>query len=1701
MNGTKKQLAARRALKLSPTTRAIRSALVLSAAMLALAGSSGVAAQSCDPSGTLQVTCNGAFANSVETYIQPVDLVADLTLVIGDDGTTTVVPPAGTTGLTSTWGGDATVISYADVDTYGADGLYMYSDGTATLTNHGPVDTFATGAGQQALDVSALDDVTVVNDGDVATSSTVFSGFGATGIIVRSFDGDASLVNSGNATASAGVFGYAVGISVAADDGYAYAMNTGAVLASGKYAQGLVATGDDVYVGNGYGGSIEAGGKYTTTGIVVSASDSALVDNEGSVYAHGSVANASQGNDVLVTGIDVQTSSGQAGVVNGGDVSATAGGYVSNGVIQATGVDVYSPASTASLVNYGSIVAVGGGYSGMGIHAIGANVATTGEASLANGQYGSILAEATGTTGGTLSAYGANVAGLFAYADADASNDGSISASAEGSAYATVFAVGIQVTSSAGSTSLVNGETGDISASAYGNAYYVQAVGAMVLSADGQASVENAGDITAASALDPAYASYYGAIAAGVIAIGDDGLVVDNAGSIVATATGYGTVVGSHAVGIDANSYSGDIVVTNSGMVAAYSFGDSQYGGSASAIDVSATDGNAQVLAYGIEGVHAYVEYGVAAGVHATVAEDFYLYNDGPMGAEAVYGNAYGVQAHATATYGDIGIVNSGSIYGTSTFGAAWGLDLQADGIYGTIDVDNSGDIAADGYGLAYGVQAVGNSLVLDNAGGTISATAATDGSAGAYAVGVYLMGNYGNVSAYNTGNIGASADGYLGVAMGVFVGAYGGNVYAHNYGGYIDAQAEGVLAVAYGIYATSGLLSARVDNNGSIVASADGDAVAYSFGAYAYASESGSVANGVDGSISASATAYSAAHATGASASGLFSDVFNYGAIAANATADSEAGTASAIGINGFGLFASVYNFGTVDAAASGYVASAVGTYQYAGYAIFHNEGYVTASAEGNVAAYAVGTFIDSYGFFSVDNAGDIIAESSALYAYATGVFASSVIGTIDVYNTGDILATATGAYGLAVGLAVDAYDDVTLENIGSIGAMVDADYGYAYGAVLYSGAGISVDNGGTISARGNAYATALVVGSDGAVTVTNTGTISAYAGATGGGEGSVAIHAVGTGDVAVYNYDTITGAIVTGDGIDTLYNYDGAAWSAVGTSYFGLDDDAIWNYGTIYMSNATIDLGFHGSEGNRFVNRGALVVEGDNAIDMGHGLYTIVPSLNPLPFYNYGTIDFHDGEVGDTLLITGDFASDGSGDAQVDVDASGADAASDVLYIDGSVVAGTVDTINVDLLDLPADGAALVPMVYVTGDSDASNFVLGDVELEGGEGFLTFDFSLVVDIDASNATPDVFLLGIEVGGLSDPGTLAASLAPSMLSLANSQVGTWRQRMGVIDSFRTNAASLWARVFNDKGGFTPEHAAANFGAGGNFDWSQTNSGVEAGMDFALSGQFSLGLLLARTEADTRLRSPGVGSAGLDAESWGLYATWISPKGWYLDASNRWTSFDADLDSVMGRARASGDGETFNLEVGHAWTLANGIQVEPQLQYTRTRIDDLSVLASGSGQEFRAGDLTSSRGRLGLSLRKAFGDVETGWAWTPYATLSAVREFDGRSDYSVNQTLFGSTSVEGTSTLLELGFNAGHANWAVFGGVDWQDGGAVDSFFGGHLGVRYSFGGATAAPAPAAVPVPPAAEPEPAPAPAAPAPQEAPAMEPKPYRG
>ena len=48
--------------------------------------------------------------------------------------------------------------------------------------------------------------------------------------------------------------------------------------------------------------------------------------------------------------------------------------------------------------------------------------------------------------------------------------------------------------------------------------------------------------------------------------------------------------------------------------------------------------------------------------------------------------------------------------------------------------------------------------------------------------------------------------------------------------------------------------------------------------------------------------------------------------------------------------------------------------------------------------------------------------------------------------------------------------------------------------------------------------------------------------------------------------------------------------------------------------------------------------------------------------------------------------------------------------------------------------------------------------------------------------------------------------------------------------------------------------------------------------------------------------------------------------------------------SVAGNMETEGDAEAFNIEMGYAWTLSGGLKIEPQLQYTKTSVNNIDTL-------------------------------------------------------------------------------------------------------------------------------------------------------------
>ncbi|MDB6163911.1 MAG: hypothetical protein JWL98_1343 [Xanthomonadaceae bacterium] len=1672
-----------RALTLSPTTRAIRIALASSATVLALVGSGVAYAGTCAISASNTVACNGVFTDTLPgSLFVP---TADLTLVVGDTLPTSVIPAAGAVGVDATWGGNVGVITHADITTDGADGIHEYGSTSATLNNDGHIATNVTAAGVQAMDISAFGDVTVVNTGDILAYGTGAND--VTAVMAHSSDGNVALDNLLTGT-----------ITANAQDGNAIAVDAFAYLGSVDLSN------NGAIVGSSVNGTATGLSAYAEHGQVNVTSDGSIVVSSSAVVPYSYYTHIVSAMGVFAEGLDGVTVSnaGSIGVDStDGDIAIGIYAASTNGIVSVTNTDTGTIAVTGNAKAYG--VVAGGDVSNAGsINVSATRVYSYPDGTLSGRGYAfGVVADVVDNSGSiTIAATGIGKAIYGATVD----NSGSITVDA-GKVAVGVYASGAgsivnsgDITATAdsgvgqygGSLGIFSRFDTDITNSGQINTKGFQALGILT---NGYGTVSNTGSITASATVS--------AIGISDTSLSNGEVIVYNVGNITATADDNGRFHGHNAaIGINAVSISANIRVDNSAGIAAVA-DDTAYGirvsgaGYANSDITNSGDLSASAILAG---------YGVLAiGFLGDVAVD----NSGSITARAnnapgetdenanVFGSfAYGINTYNT--FGNISITNSGAIiaqsYAISDYaGKAMGI-VAASFAYNSsaIDIANTGSIvaSAESNSSVYGVFSagvfvvdVGNETVDVANSGVISATVQSDYRSQlsqTRATGIFVENVHGDTTVTNgsTGSITAQASTLLldsARATGVFAFGYSGATDVQNAGA-IAAVASSQASAYYqnvgqtradGIQVSSAVgtaISVSNSDTGVIVANAWTDhygvASANGINVYTLAADVAVVnAGSITATAQSGATAYSANVGQITTSNGIVvTDGFGANVAVSNsstgditvAASANDFGGAIATGINVYSNYVlSVTNAGSIAVTARadnhfdiGDTAAAIGLLAINNYGntdiINSSSGSINADASASISAVAQGMAV-SGATVTVDSAGAIgataVADATQGTALATGLVASggNIAVTLDAGS--EISAAASSYDGTAIGLLV-AGNAVSASNAGAISAQFTGGAGgRSYGAILLGSGNLSFANSGSITATGSGQTVGVELSSDISTVLTNSGTIS----------GGAAVLAGDSTD-SINNVGTIAGAIFTNGGNDTLTNGADGIWYAGGTSDFGSGADTIINAGTIVLNNSSIAMGDSDTFANAFDNSGTIFSFGDSAIDMGAG--------NTNAFTNTGIIDFRDGLANDILTINGDFAGSGA----LGVDVSGLNGLGDVLYVNGSVANGSVTAVNTTILDVPTTRTGSVAVVKVSGDSTAANFVLGDVTFNPNQSFLVVTgVGMSSSIDTSNATADVFSVDFDVTGLSDAGTLAASFAPGVQSLMNSQVGTWRQRMGVIDKTKTHGFSLWARTFTDSGTINPGHVASTFGQGGNFTFDQRNDGGEAGADFGINDQFSVGLLAGQARATQHLNQTGIGSTKIDGDTSGVYATWFSPNGFYVDTSFRHMTFDARLDSAAGESRTHGKANTFNVEAGYAFELGDGYKIEPQLQYTRTKVGSADVL-EGALTGFTPDGGTSSRGRAGVSVRKSF-PTNGSTILTPYLAVSAVHEFDGKNTYAINDTFFGSTSAKGTSTLVEGGLNVQVGKLAVFGGLNWQDGGALKSFTGGQLGVRYSW--------------------------------------------
>ena len=1558
---------------------------------------------------------------------------------------------SGLEGATASNSGDISV------DAWRAYGIRAQAgNGDVEVSNEGSIYATYGASGGVAFGILGLSgngDVSVDNGGDIATSVTGQS----VGIFGLAYAGDVNVANGGTIDAYS-YTGAALGVFARADYGTATVDNSGAISAYSYYgvAYGVLARGEYSSVSNS--GDIEASGYYAAAGIIATSyygtsvantggSISAIAVGEGlgidarSFYGSVSVDNAS---DIDSVGIVLGARGINAVAYSDGSVTVDNSGGIYAGSLygDSIGIYAYSTYGDVTVGNSGDITAIS--YYGLadGIFASGANVDVS--------------------NSGAIEVYGYTwAAGIEAQGagSATVSNEGDITVDASGFLQVQDYygvigyapgaqAFGIYATGGEGGVDLTN--SGAISV----DAGYVTGI---EVQSSGDISVTNSGDIVAGSGLNSSYNEtnyytyFYGTqVATGIDATGNgEGahVAVTNSGDISADG-----IFGASGIAATSGGLYGTASVDNSGNI--YVSQNQKYGYGAYGIVVSA-DSDGSIDNSGLIDVYS---GGVANGAAAlSFAGDASVTNSGDITVEntaSLYYAASGIVAFAGN--GDAFADNSGSVTAVSSY---WATGIDARG-FGDAMVENSGAVDVDGGKYAFGVYATagaGDVVVANTAAGDIYAY-----SYNGRAWGVFGYSAQGDVNVANAGEIGVYA---YGQAAGVFGRSGQGNVTVTNTGS-IEAITGGNVAV--GIFARADYGTASVGNSGDISVSVEG--VNGFIGDDAY----GILASGEYAQVANSGSIY----AFGIySATGIAARSFYGTTVTTAATSDIEAySLLVTIGIEGRSEYGNVSVTNAGDIAVEGVLSGGVGIQAYSGLGNVSvgNSGHIDASSEYGTAIGITGYSV--VGDTAVSNSGTV--EATGYYG-AYGIAAQSYLGDVTVGNsaTGHIHASAPS---YAYGIFTSAYGNVTINNAGAVSASADA-YGHAAAVLMESLYGQSTLNNaatGTISVSGTDGYAFAVIGSEAVDTVNNngliTGALALHGGndvfnnrsggvwSTGGthstdfGDGNDTLNNLAGGLVDIQN-----GAITFGAGNDTLANAGTVRIASGGTISFGDGNDTvtnaatgvfditggtlatdggndtITNLGTFRLTGGNVTMG---AGTNAFTNIGILKVLGNSTLDVGAG-----GTLT-----NVNSIDLLDGATDDKLTLTGTLAGTGA----LNLDLNLLNGTVDQLAVTGNVAANAVQTVNVAAPGLPTTAHTSAVFARISGTSAASNFVAGRIFGYSPANFLDLDLTVSSQINTANTSPDLFSVNVDVVGLSDSGSLAASVASGAAGFLNDQVGTFRQRLGVNPyGDAGKVMSAFVRVYTSEGDVDQAHVAANFGQGGNFAYDQASWGREVGVNANLFGNFHAGVVLGTADSRQRLTGAGVGQNRMDGMTWGAYATWYVPQGFYVDLTHRQMAVDVESTSIAGLLQTRAHTSSKSLEAGYEWAVG-GFNLVPQLQYTRTEVEDVRTVSFDRASFVSHGG-TSERGRVGVEINKTFtaGNLR----WTPYGSINAIREFDGEMTYTVGDNFFGGTSTKGTSTMAELGLGLQGGGWGFTIGANWTDGGAFKSTVSGQANSRFAW--------------------------------------------
>lgn len=1575
---------------------------------------------------------------------------------------------SGHVAVTNTDSGRIIVSATGPVDAEGnaplALGIGANSTGGSVAVRNAGAIRAASSHGQADGIFVGQDRVNVHNSGSIDVNGTRWAaGIEAQGLAWTAVrhEGDIAATSLGNSTETG--YGHAYGIYATGGEG-GVRVNTSEdslITAIGPYVTGIHAS-------NGYGGLIAvhhrgdlqatdttADGEVLqgfAAGIRAKArmdGSRVLVTNSGNISSQGYF--ASIGIDVVAQGDD-----NDVRIDNSGDILASItsrGGYAANGIYGSADGDL-------SITNSGKIELDKAGFGIRGAAIDGTVVATnSGAITVAGG--GSGIAVTAGedavvsnsgmiAVGGNKYNYVVQVAAT--HGDARIINDGLIRAGSDpGDKY--VFGV-ITHAEQEGTAQVVN--NGDIIVSGRitnaaqaitgtGNATFVNASSADIgvtgaLFATGAYAARNdegtqAGEVTmrndgrinvvGTGGTNEEGEAFGAFVATGMFAYsaGATANQVVNAGDVIVT-NAFGRIYGLRSI----SAQGGRLINTSDGeiRVSATGPGDSTISLEPNALGIEAWATTGGLLSVENAGsIQAHSAHGRAAGIMAT-GHEVVVRNDGDIAAAAStrndstspQGHAYGIHVTGSGSHVDVQAGKGGVIAATGN--EAIGIHA-VDGKGGSIAIAHAGELEAnDGFeisppwnGHAIGINAIteaeGSQVLVSNSGNI--ASDAWSGSA--IGIHVQALGKGNDARIDNLGTVSVSA--HVHFPTSAIQAKADGNLWATN-SGKLFAVNRSRGSVAYGLDLTAGN-DVDLYNSGAISLGRDGTsqigAHVTALNGNAKVRNAGAINVG-DARLRDVVGAWVVANRGHASFENIVGGSLNIGH---NHWSGHGAGSIAL----GEGAIASFVNAGKINLE-WGVNASGATVRAEKGEAVADNRGIIAVAG-----SIADGLTAIADRRATISNTGRIEVDGN----YNVGIFANAA--KITLGNSGDILVDSRQQ---AIGVSAKG-DDIAFSNSGDILVNSKSDkVTDAVGVELVGDKAVRFDNSGRIIAKTNdGDGVAVWIKTGGALRFRNTGVL----------QGQVITEA---GD-NVFTNDA--GSTWTLDRQSTDFAGSGNQVHNLAGSVIALDDGRIGmgsglnlfrNDGAIQvLGDSTIDMSTSGQR------EGAVSVAGERFADLvlGHGH---LPNRRGLPLINDGVIDLSAARAGgNRLRVDGDLA--GHGRIVLDGQAGGR---ADALQVTGNVRTGTRQQVDVALRGLPEgpQGSAGKLFAQVDGAAEAGAFVAGRVVGQEAGNFV--DLGVEVS-EAAVEQGQAYQAQVQALGLNATGRLAASLGAGVQNLLTSQIGTYRQRAGVLPSSTVERVGGYVRQFGG-GGARQGELIQNFGVGGPVDLHQSTQGTELALAAAPVSGWTLGLTLGKSDSRQSLAAGSYGLTRFDADSMGAFATWMAPSGWYVDGSAWMLRYTGRLDSAAGRQGIHGRASALNLETGYTLRLGGGVHLEPQLQYTTTRVSGMYLQGPDAGFATQASQW--ERSRFGVQGWKTFAGAG-GREWTPYGSVSGVYSSGTGVRYRIEENYLGTFDLLGRSVQAEAGFGMRQGRFSASASLNWTRGEHEGAQTGGQLTMRYTW--------------------------------------------